>query len=396
MHPSRFRPFWSSRLWAAALAVAVTLPATPAGAFRWPWESDPWPDTSLRPVAALDHPLVESVVPPGAAVSYRFAAFGDQRALADGEWKRLVERIAALRGDERPAFVLDTGDIVDDGSHSDQFWWLRDILHPLRDRPYLVGVGNHEVADHEDPTARVNTAAFLAYLDRDLSPDRLWYRKDVGPATFLFLDTNDFTYGVNGDRDECPPSVDPDSREGRQIAWLHEQAAELAAKDALVIAVMHHPLVQSSEKHRPSARALWAFSDRGQTFADLLVEAGTDVVLTGHTHTFERFRLVRGDGRTLHLVNISGRPRDAFLWIGAGKRRARDIRGEEAAFLAEAGWTGLERWKITQEDLMPKEGEADQFALFSVEEDGGLVLEMRFLDDEEPDGMRHGAPVRLR
>jgi hypothetical protein len=31
-----------------------------------------------------------------------------------------------------------------------------------------------------------------------------------------------------------------------------------------------------------------------------------------------------------------------------------------------------------------------------VEEDGGLVLEVRFLDDDEPDGMRHGAPVRLR
>jgi hypothetical protein len=190
--------------------------------------------------------------------------------------------------------------------------------------------------------------------------------------------------------------VEPATREGRQVAWLREQAADLAARDALVIAVMHHPLVQSSEKHRPSARALWAFSDGGQTLADLLLQAGVDVVLTGHTHTYERFRLVREDGRSLHLVNISGRPRDAFLWIGAGKRRARDIRGEEHEFLADAGWTGLERWRITQEDVMGKEGEADQFALFAVEEDGGLVLEMRFLDDEEPDGMRHGAPVRLR
>ncbi|MGQ0721842.1 MAG: metallophosphoesterase family protein [Candidatus Eiseniibacteriota bacterium] len=394
MHPSRFLPFRSSRL--SAATVTLLLLAAPAEAFRWPWETDPWPDTSLRPVAALDHPVVESVFPPGAAASYRFAVFGDQRALADGEWQRLVERIAALRDDERPAFVLDTGDIVDDGSHSDQFWWLRDILHPLRDLPYLVGVGNHEVADHGDPAARANTAAFLAYLDRDLSPERLWYRKDIGPAAFLFLDTNDFTYGADGDRDECPPSVEPATREGRQVAWLREQAADLGAKDALVIAVMHHPLVQSSEKHRPSARTLWAFTDGGQTLVDLLVDAGVDVVLTGHTHTFERFRLVRDDGRSLHLVNISGRPRDAFLWIGAGERRARDIRGEETAFLEEAGWTGLERWKITQEELMRKEGEADQFALFSVEEDGGLTLEMRFLDDEEPDGMRHGAPVRLR
>jgi len=41
------------------------------------------------------------------------------------------------------------------------------------------------------------------------------------------------------------------------------------------------------------------------------------------------------------LVNLSGRPRDSVLWFGAGGRRARDIRGREDEWFAEAGWTGL-------------------------------------------------------
>jgi hypothetical protein len=258
-----------------------------------------------------------------------------------------------------------------------------------------VGVGNHELDDNESPRAREHTARFLAYLDDDLSPDRLYYRKDIGAATFLFLDTNDFTYGEHGERDACPLTIDSDTREGRQLAWLRRQATDLGTRDRLVIAVMHHPLVQSSEKHYGAACALWNFSDGGEGLADVLADAGVDVILTGHTHTYERFRMVRSDGRTMQLVNLSGRPRDAFLWIGSGDRRARDIRGEEHAWLEELGWVGLDHWQIVQEDWMRKEDEADQFAVFTVEPDGGLTMQVRFLDEDAPDGTRASETVRL-
>ena len=44
-----------------------------------------------------------------------------------------------------PLFLLDTGDIVDDGSKADQFEELRGYLSRLAEMPYLVGVGNHEL-----------------------------------------------------------------------------------------------------------------------------------------------------------------------------------------------------------------------------------------------------------
>ena len=47
-----------------------------------------WPNTSVMPVTVLEHPTVESKaseLKPGVDEGYQYVAFGDQRALADGE-----------------------------------------------------------------------------------------------------------------------------------------------------------------------------------------------------------------------------------------------------------------------------------------------------------------------
>jgi hypothetical protein len=330
--------------------------------------------------------------------AYRFAAFGDQRALADGEWQELLAQITRWeRENGELAFLLDTGDVVHDGRRSDQFRWLTDeVLSIARHLPYLVGVGNHEVKNNADPAARENTARFLAYLDDDLAPDRLYYRKDLGPATFLFLDTNDLVYGPAGERGECPPSVAPDSREGRQLAWLRAQLEDAADRGIeLVIAVLHHPPIQTSRKHREAARSLWSLRDGDRLFLDVLAEGGVDVILTGHTHTYERFRLDRSDGLEMDVVNLSGRPRESVFGIGAGARRAEDVRGREAEHLAETGWETHPAWAIRQEAVTVESDEANQFGLFTVEPDGRLFLRTLFLDEDEPGGLRASARVRL-
>ncbi|GJM44915.1 MAG: hypothetical protein DHS20C21_17570 [Gemmatimonadota bacterium] len=382
----------------AAIAVHTAAP-DPAAAVHWPWEdNDPWPRTSERAARPLDHPPVERWwAGHDPAQPYRFALFGDQRALADGEWSELLEGIAAENALEPIAFVVDTGDIVEDGSHSDQFHFLRDLLHPIRDTPYLVGLGNHEVDNNRTREARENAAAFLSYLDPEITPDRFYYRKDLGAATFLFLDTNDFVYGEDGDRKACPLDIDPATREGAQMRWIREQMADLRENPpAVTVVVMHHPLVQSSEKHLNAACSMWNFQDKGEILVDLLADGGVDLIVTGHTHTYERFRMVRSDGHTIDLINISGRPRDKFLWFGSRERRARDIRGQEGTWLDQVGWLGLDHWGVVQEDVMARKGEANQFAILTVEPAGGVVLELFYLDDDEPGGFRRPDPVRLR
>jgi hypothetical protein len=361
----------------AALLVAVGSIA--ASSFEWP-------RSSRFRVAPLAQPSLASKIAalrPGPEAGFAFAAFGDQRALVGGEWESMIASIDSLSNqDPRILFMLDTGDIVDDGSHSDQFRALAEILAEAPSLPYLVGVGNHELTNNKPGTARANTAAFLAPIDSLLGPNRLYYERTVGRARFLFLDTNDLVY------DDGP---DVRARREEQLAWLVATLHRVPDRPGYpTIVVMHHPILQSSVKHREQARALWSLSYRGRTLPDLLAEGGVDLILTGHTHTYERFRATREDGKGFQLVNLSGRPRPAFLWFGEGARRAQMIpSGGERFWLYDRGWRGVEKWEISQDETMGKD-EADQYAVFRVEPDGGVTMSIRFMNQP-----KLGPPVRL-
>jgi hypothetical protein len=379
--------------------VPLLLLAAPAPAlFTWPWETgEPWPTSSEEPVTARPQPLIGTQFgdpADGAPASYSFVVFGDQRALADGEWQEMLRHIGSM-GAEDPGllFVIDTGDIVNDGRHADQFAMLREILAPIERWPYWVAVGNHEVHNNE-PHARANTAAFLADTAPGFSADRMYYRKDVGPVRFLFLDTNDLVYG-EAESDTPARSVGAGPRATAQLDWLiGELPPDAASVAATTVVVMHHPLIQSSRKHRPQARVLWSLRHRGRTLPDILLDGGVDLILTGHTHTYERFRLQRADGRRTHLINLSGRPRTSFLWFGDDPRRASEIQGRELESLSEWGWRDLVGWRISQEEAM-RDDEADQFARFDVDPEGRITLRVFYLDDDDPQGFRRDPPVPL-
>jgi 3',5'-cyclic AMP phosphodiesterase CpdA len=300
----------------------------------------------------------------------RFAVYGDQRALADGEWQDLVARIEERHGREPLHFVLDTGDIVQDGRHSDQFAMLTEILAPIRELPYLVAVGNHEVHNNRSAEARRHTARFLALTDPSISPERLYYSKQIGSVRLLFLDTNDLAYGPTAGLDSADAAA-------AQILWLDEQLASTQPEECVVVA-MHHPLVQSSKKHREHAVALWNRPYDGRTLPERYLDAGVDLVLVGHTHTYERFRVQRGD-RHFEQVNLSGRPRTSILWIGDGARRAQDIRGEEIPWLRERGWERLDGISIEQGAVMIDE-ERDQYAIVTVGPSAAIELEVVLVD----------------
>ena len=279
------------------------------------------------------------------------------------------------RTEPRLLFMLDTGDIVQDGSHSDQFHALAGILRKAGTLPYLVGVGNHELANDRPGPARGHTAAFLAPVDPALSPERLYYETTIGRVRFLFLDSNDLVYDEPGIA----------ARREAQLAWLDAALRREPDRPGFpTVVVLHHPFLQSSEKHRPQARALWSLAHRGRTLPAMFAEGGVDLVLTGHTHTYERFRVTRADGRSFAVVNLSGRPKGSFLGLGAGARRARRIEpGGEPAFLSRNGWRDLDGWTITQDEAMT-DHEANQFARFDVAADGSIAMTVRFMNRRAP------------
>ena len=165
-------------LWIAL--AALTALASHAWAFEWPGAS-PWPKSSLEPVRPLPHPSIHSrlnLLGDALDGGFRFVVFGDQRALADGEWQALVEGITTREkeaSDSLPLLgVIDTGDIVQNGSHSDQFVMLSSILNPLREYPYVLSAGNHELNKNKGE-GRPNTVAAMSATMPWASEDSLWY-----------------------------------------------------------------------------------------------------------------------------------------------------------------------------------------------------------------------------
>jgi hypothetical protein len=233
-------------------------------------------------------------------------------------------------------------------------------------------VGNHELDNNRPGPARRNTAAFLAPVDSTLRPNRLYYERTIGRVRFLFLDSNDFVYVRDAEIRK---------RRDEQLAWLVRALRRVPDRPGHpTVVVMHHPILQSSEKHRAQARALWSLRYQGRALPDILADGGVDLILTGHTHTYERFRATREDGKGFQIVNLSGRPRPSFLWFGDGKRRAQMIpSGGERYWLYDRGWRDMEKWEISQDEAM-HEDDANQFALFRVEPDGGITMAVRFMN----------------
>ncbi len=351
-------------------------------AFTWPWEvGAPWPSSSDHPVERLDHPTLEDVLdadPSGAANGYRFVVFGDQRALADGEWQLMNAAIRErFEQDPHMLFIMDTGDIVYSGRHSDQFHMLKDILEPISLWPYLVAVGNHELNNLEYEESSRHTFQFLSYLDPAFSEERRYYRKDVGPVTFLFLDSNPWIY-------ELPETVTDVTSETApeiyaQFEWLQREQTTEPFQET-VVAAFHHPFIQTSKKHRKAAQRLWDLQVDGTFLPEWLLNLEIDALVVGHTHTYERFS-IRHLGRSMQVINVSGRPRTGFLWIGDGARRAKDIRGEESEFLREKGFSRMEAWDVVQEDVMV-DNERNQFMRVEVAASGMLTGQVHYVDKD--------------
>jgi 3',5'-cyclic AMP phosphodiesterase CpdA len=222
----------------------------------------------------------------------------------------------------------------------------------------------------------------LKPLDPGLESDRLYYRRTIGRVRFLFLDSNDLVY------DSGPGET---KRRQAQLAWLVEQLKATPDEPGHpTVVVMHHPFLQSSEKHREQACALWSLTYEGRRLPDILADAGVDLVLVGHTHTYERFIATRKDGKGFQLVNLSGKPESSFLWFGSAARRAHAIpRGGETAWLQKRGWKNLDGWALSQPEAMTKD-ETDEFALFRVGPDGSLTMSIRYMNRPEL-----APPVRL-
>ena len=334
-------------------------------------------------VAPLGHPSIEqrlATLDLDPDEGFRFVVFGDQKNLWKRDFPRLLDQVRAEAANGDLVFMLDTGDIVDDGHEADQFEELRELLTRVADVPYLVGVGNHELQPEGGQENRTrghrHTAAFLGD-DYDVS--RMFFSRRIGPLRLLFLNTNDLL-GVYPKLHEDDPAAG--GRAAAQMRWLVEELRETVHP---TIAVAHHAFVQSPRKHRGHANGLWnqAYPEHGgRTLPEILADGGVDLVLSGHVHSYEVLKLQRRRGADalgapMWSVNASGRPTGWF----SGSRMPSDWRGREMERLADAGFTRrIDRWLVTQLDFMDDDTRRNQLAIVTVDAAGTLRIELRTVD----------------
>jgi hypothetical protein len=245
----------------AATPSPLVDPTIPAPGSPGPASTGPSPTSTSTPTTPpVTAPLTPTPSPTEAVVTISGA--GDI-ALCDSNADEATARLL----DELPGWVFTAGDnAYPDGSARA----FNDCYDPSwgrhRERTFPAP-GNHEWQTR-------GAAAYFTYFgERAGEPGRGWYAVDLGSWRLIVLASDCERVG----------GCDRDSRQGR---WLAAELEENPRECSL--AIWHHPRF-SSGKHGP-ARAV-------APFWEVLHDAGLDLIVNGHEHSYERFVRLGPDGR---------------------------------------------------------------------------------------------------
>lgn len=209
----------------------------------------------------------------------RFAVYGDSRT-GDAEHAGVVRAIT----NARPAFLVNTGDMVATGSDEidwHNFFTIEADL--LRVMPVFPAIGNHELYQLGGGIA--NYKKYIRTPGGDQVP---WYAFTYGPVRFVMLDSNDRW-----------------ARGTAQWQFLEREleAARSDPKVEHVIVAMHHGPYSSG---RHGSNELLESSGALQ----LMHDAGVSIVFSGHDHLYERgqvdglkYVVTGGAGAPLYPIN---------------------------------------------------------------------------------------------
>jgi len=204
-------------------------------------------------------------------VPFRFVVYGDTRSQPDVHC-RVIEQIVR----EKPAIVLHTGDLVDDGLEPDL--WPTEFFGPAA--PLLSKVALFPVlGNHEENSP-------LYYNLFDLPNNERYYSFDYGQVHFVMLDSNKPEFPDRHRREARV--IDKyrqilDEFQNRQLDWLRKDL--VAHRDArLTVVCLHSPLYSSvDERDR-----LGDYGRMREWLQATLEDNGVDAVFSGHDHFYQR------------------------------------------------------------------------------------------------------------
>jgi hypothetical protein len=221
--------------------------------------------------------------PPGSVDPIRIWAIGDSGTAKPGA-ADVREAYRSWTGETHTDVWLMLGDnAYNDGTESNYqaavFDWYPEML---RRTPVWPTLGNHDAVSADSPTEsgvyyNVMTLPRLGEAGGLASGTEAYYSFDYGNVHFICLDSHD--------TDRSPG--------GAMMTWLEADLADTLAE--WIIAFWHHPSYTKGTHDSDD------FGDSGGRMRDMrenalpiLEQGGVDLVLAGHSHTYERSFLVDG------------------------------------------------------------------------------------------------------
>jgi Icc-related predicted phosphoesterase len=271
------RPARAGLITLLALAIALAAPAQ-AQAPPGPWQPD--------------------IVLPAPSDPFVFVGYGDSRFTNPADTKHSnadVRRAEIARiAQERPAFVVMTGDLVLTGADAKDWSVFDTETAPLGQAgiELLPALGNHDIRGGE-------TRALENYYRRfPRIEGRRWYSARAGNVLVFVLDSNS-----------------ADGPGSQQWRWLEQRLEALPPEVDFVLVALHHPPITRSNNKtfggghaaRPPEHQLASLLERQQQNMRARI-----IVIAGHVHNYERYEhngvtyvVSGGGGATPYMVRRS-------------------------------------------------------------------------------------------
>ena len=179
----------------------------------------------------------------------------------------------------------------------------------LKRAPLFPAPGNHDYHDERYSANKARDSKEVAYYQNFSMPingesgglashTQAFYSYDLGNIHFLSLDSH-------GEEDNDSRLFDTS---GRQVTWI-KQDLDANKNKEWVIAYWHHPPYTMGSHNSDQERQLIKIREN---FIRILERYGVDLVLCGHSHSYERSRLMKGHygmeetfDSTMHLLSSS-------------------------------------------------------------------------------------------
>jgi hypothetical protein len=267
---------------------------------------------------------------PGKPGHYRIAALGDCGDNSINQRHVKEQLLKYLGPEELNAWILLGDNAYQDGTDSEYQSKFFNIYKNdlLKKYPVFPAPGNHDYHDTDLTAKHAQETHETAYYQNFSMPtagesggvpshSQAFYSFDIGNIHFLSLDS----YGKEENSYRLYDTIGP------QVQWIKKDLAANKNK-GWVIAFWHHPPYTMGSHNSDKEEELVKIREN---FISIIEQAGVDVVLNGHSHGYERSRLMMGhygmentfDAKKHNLSSSSGKndgSKDAKPYIKTVKK----------------------------------------------------------------------------